>query len=75
MWGSGVSDGGKSVHRGPVAERSPDSMGKMGRKMAAEGGREAEGWTQGVVCISGSDLVIGHKERDVTAGEAERAPW
>lgn len=37
--------------------------------------REAEGWTQGVVCISGSDLVIGHKERDVAAGEAERAPW
>lgn len=39
MWGSGVSDGGKSARKGLVAERSPESMGKMGRKMAVEGGR------------------------------------
>lgn len=46
--------------KGPVVERN---TGKMGRKM------EAEGKAQDLVCIPGSDLVTGHKERDVTAGD------
>lgn len=44
-----------------------------GRRVAAEGG--CGRLSQGLVCMPGFGLVIVHKERGVTAGEIDRAPW